>query len=154
MVKDYNIRIASDSDLKIISNLDKAVNLTYWNINQYKECLANSTQRIYILELNGVISGALAIGIVGVDAEILQLWIKRSCQGKGWAVKLFNGVLYELNQQYSVKKIFLEVRFDNHPAIKLYRGLGFEVINTRRNYYIIEGVAYDALIMSYQVIYA
>jgi [ribosomal protein S18]-alanine N-acetyltransferase len=151
MNKDYNIRIAVDSDLKIIANLDKAVNPTYWNINQYKECLASDSQRIYVLELNGVISGALAIGIVGIDAEILQLWVKHSCQGKGWAGKLFNGIVSKLKQQYPVNKISLEVRVDNHPAIKLYRGLGFEVINTRRDYYIIEGVAYDALIMSCQV---
>lgn len=151
MNKDYHIRIATDSDLKIIAKLDKAANPTYWNINQYKECLANNTQEIYLLELNGVVSGVLAVGIVGVDAEILQLCIKHSCQGKGWAGKLFNSVCLSLKQQYLINKIFLEVRVDNYTAIKLYRGLGFEVINTRRDYYIIAGVGHDALIMAYQV---
>ena len=151
MDKKYNIRQAVDCDLKLIARLDKSVNPTYWNINQYKECLANQTQRIYVLELNNVISGVLAISVVGADADILQLWIKRSCQGKGFAGKLFYGVLLELKQQCLVKRVLLEVRVDNQPAIKLYRGLGFEVINTRTGYYIIEGVGHDALIMSYQV---
>ena len=154
MNKDYNIRLALDSDLKTIANLDKAVNLTYWNINQYKECLADKTQRIYVLELNGQISGALAVGIIDDAADILQLWIKRSCQGQGWAGRLFSSVLSELKEQYLLKKVLLEVRENNQPAIKLYRNLGFTVINNRPDYYIITGVAYDALIMSYQIISA
>jgi len=47
-----------------------------------------------------------------------------------------------------VETVFLEVRESNPVAIRLYEGLGFNQVGTRRDYYPAEGGREDAIIMA------
>ena len=46
------------------------------------------------------------------------------------------------------KKIFLEVRVSNNPAIELYNKTGFKRVSIRKNYYRLPDGREDALVMS------
>ena len=46
------------------------------------------------------------------------------------------------------KKIFLEVRVSNSPAIELYNKTGFKRVSIRKNYYRLPDGREDALVMS------
>jgi ribosomal-protein-alanine N-acetyltransferase len=62
--------------------------------------------------------------------------------GRGrWLMKL----VLDLARRRGAGGAFLEVRRGNHAALRLYEGLGFRVLTTRRNYY--SHPTEDALVM-------
>ncbi len=80
-------------------------------------------------------SGSLGIGVVseyrgrGIGKILLVSCIKKARE---------NGIL----------RIVLHVRADNEKAIALYTAVGFQTEGVMKNYMLIEGTFYDALIMS------
>ena len=48
-------------------------------------------------------------------------------------------------QEFGVRRLFLEVRASNHPALALYASAGFGLLYTRHDYY--QNPAEDALVM-------
>ena len=73
---------------------------------------------------------------------ILRIGIKKEYQGRGFGKKLLKELL-EILKEKGIKAVFLEVRENNAPAIRLYEKNGFRVLGKRRGYYSGE----DALIM-------
>lgn len=141
------IRIAKPAELPIVAILDHRVNKTPWTMMQYEECLANRNQTIYVLEINAVICGMLIISKVFDEVEILQLAIAKSYQKKNLATFLIRSVLSNLSGTDYIAKVFLEVCVENTPALALYKKLGFTRISIRKNYYVINGAKFDALVM-------
>lgn len=72
---------------------------------------------------------------VSVDsADIESVCTDCDCRKRGYANKLLENVISDLKDR-SVKKIFLEVRKSNTPAISLYMKNGFNKISERKKYY-------------------
>jgi|SRR6185437_5894508 len=142
-----NIRLAIPSELPKIAILDIRVNKTSWSMVQYEECLASRNQQIYVLEIDQIICGFLVIAITFDEVEILQLGIDTKYQNQKLGTFLLTEVLSRLDNKYLISKVFLEVSIDNHPALALYKKLGFTRISIRKDYYIIDGVKVDALVM-------
>ena len=68
------------------------------------------------------------------EAELITLAVAPGHQGKSVARQLLQkaeGVL----KARDVAKVFLEVRADNSPAIRLYESMGFIAVSVRNNYY-------------------
>ena len=74
-----------------------------------------------------------------IECEILQLTVFRQFRNRGHGTKLLAEFLRGLAEPpCGAKKavtVFLEVREDNTPALKLYKKAGFEEISKRNNYY-------------------
>lgn len=77
------------------------------------------------------------------EAELLRIAVLPAKRKQGIAKALMEFSLSSLHL-CGVDKIFLEVREDNIPAIKLYRNMGFCDISLRKDYY---GKGAHALIM-------
>jgi len=142
-----NVRRIIPAELPKIAILDRRVNKTPWSMVQYEECLANHNQQIYVLEINQIICGFLVISITFDEVEILQLGIDKNYQNQKLATNLVTDVLAKLDYKYSISKVFLEVAANNHLAIALYKKLGFTLITTRKDYYLIDGTRVNALVM-------
>lgn len=80
-------------------------------------------------------SGSLGIGVVsdyrgrGIGKMLLVSCIKKA-------------------QENGISRIVLHVRADNEKAIGLYASVGFQTEGVMKNYMLIDGIFYDALIMS------
>lgn len=142
-----NIRLFIPAELPQIAILDRWVNKTPWSMIQYEECLASHNQQIYVLEINQMICGFLVISVAFDEVEILQLGIDKAYQNQKFGTDLVTYVLGRLDSRYSISKVFLEVSVNNYPAIALYKKLGFTLITIRKNYYLIDGARFDALVM-------
>ena len=142
-----NIRLITPAELPKIAILDRRVNKTPWSMIQYEECLANDSQQIYVLEIEHIICGFLVISVTFDEVEILQLGIDKNYQNQKLATNLVNDVLARLDHKYSISKVFLEVAANNYPAMALYKKLGFTLITTRKDYYMVDGAGFDALVM-------
>lgn len=71
--------------------------------------------------------------------DIINVFTSSECRNQGCATLLFNKICND----YKNIKLMLEVNVNNKSAIDLYKKLGFEKINIRKNYYNNE----DAIIM-------
>jgi ribosomal-protein-alanine N-acetyltransferase len=80
----------------------------------------------------------------GEEAELLTLAVAPDVRRQGRA----RGLLQRWFAAERAKTAFLEVAADNHPAIALYRDMGFAEIAVRKAYYTREKrAAVDALLM-------
>lgn len=139
-------RLAKEHELPLLSKLDSVASLTPWSLDSYISSFANPRHKIYVLvEANQVI-GAIIVGFALDEAEILQLWIKKELQGKGYGRILLQKIIEDLKKNH-ILDIFLEVRSDNISAIKLYEKLGFSNVGIRKDYYKVESWSFDAITM-------
>jgi len=68
------------------------------------------------------------------EFQILDVLIDHAYRRKGHALKAFK-VLEKKAKDLKIKKMILEVRADNEPAIKLYEKLNFKRSGLRKKYY-------------------
>ncbi len=80
---------------------------------------------------DGTVDGYAGLGIVGDDAQVLTIAVAGAAQGHG----IGRALLDDLIAAAGGRRILLEVRTDNAPAIGLYAANGFVRIGLRRRYY-------------------
>jgi ribosomal-protein-alanine N-acetyltransferase len=68
------------------------------------------------------------------EAEILNFAVRPAARRQGEGRALVRQALQKFAQQ-QVSRVFLEVRESNTVAIAFYRGLGFESVGVRKDYY-------------------
>lgn len=73
-------------------------------------------------------------GEAGLEFNITNLAVEERFKRKGYASVLLNFVK-AFSAQNDIKKIWLEVKEGNLPAISLYKKLGFKTDYIRKNYY-------------------
>ncbi len=78
--------------------------------------------------------GIITFSYADDSADIEDIVIKKSDRKKGYGKVLLEIALTEIKKE-KVKKIFLEVRENNIPAINLYEKFGFNKISVRKKYY-------------------
>jgi len=88
----------------------------------------------FVSERGDAISGIVVGRQVLDEAEILNLAVTQGARRQGTGRALLGGIL-ERFEGLHVSRVFLEVRESNAGAIAFYRGLGFQAIGTRRDYY-------------------
>jgi len=94
----------------------------------------SSTTFAFFSEIDGAATG-FAIGRRAADeGEILNLAVSASSRRQGQGQALVNQ-LFERFRDYSVLKVFLEVRESNSGAIAFYEKLGFRLSGRRPSYY-------------------
>ena len=116
-----------------------------------KQIISQFTKRIdYSLGIyknNNLISFLLGDLIsIEKDAEyeILVLYVKKSERREGFASKLLK-YIEKQKKNLNIKKIYLEVSKNNNNAIYLYKKNKYNLINIRKNYYLIKNQKIDSL---------
>lgn len=128
------IRKASLDDLNQIYLIEKdAFSNEHWTLEMLESELKNFLRTTtWIIEESTVILGYCMMRIVCNEANIINMAIKSSRQREGLGSLLLD---YVLNQLPVNSSAFLEVKEGNLSAINLYKRLGFNLINLRKNYY-------------------
>ena len=70
----------------------------------------------------------------GDDAEVMTIGVDRAHQGRGLGTRLMEGLVDRARAQ-GARRVLLEVRVDNGPALALYQRLGFTRLGLRKRYY-------------------
>ena len=106
-----------------------------WNRQVYEQILAHQGGSFCLIaEQEGGVVGFVCFRVVSEDAELLNLAVQPSSRRQGVGAHLVKQTLQEVGGM-GAKRIFLEVREANHPALRLYEHLGFELVGRRRGYY-------------------
>lgn len=78
--------------------------------------------------------GYLAVRRLDGEAEILRLVVDPQHRKLGIASQLL-ATAFDRLVANRINSCFLEVREDNHPALRLYRRFSFSIVHRRPNYY-------------------
>jgi len=125
------IRRADESDF---SEINKILNLS-------EESIKNNL--VYVYDKGQVLGFIEAFKTLD-EGEIYNIAVLNSHRRLGIGESLITFLIQEFKKE-NIKKIFLEVRNSNIPAISLYEKMGFERVSTRKNYY--QNPIEDAIIM-------
>ena len=134
MIDEFNIRLGSLADLNSIFNIEKtAFLIDSWSMKMIKlEFFKDSLSKSYVLELNGKIVGYAFITIIKFEIHLNRIAIDPNHQQKGFGLQLLKKILEENSKN---KSVFLELKYSNISALKLYRKVGFKKYNIRKKYY-------------------
>lgn len=106
-----------------------------WRKEDYLHLLHDSLGSVVVAEVeDGQVAGFAAFRRVLDEAELHNVAVDPLRRRQGIARALLGAGLRGL-QESGVRRIFLEVRASNLPALAVYEAVGFRPLNTRRDYY-------------------
>ncbi|WP_017444642.1 ribosomal protein S18-alanine N-acetyltransferase [Gayadomonas joobiniege] len=138
------IKPATLADLKAMLCIEQAEQAFPWSQALLSSCFGPTYQNWLVVH-NKELAGYLISQQVVDEVSLLNICIAKKYQRRGFASLLHQQLLQgALLQQCAY--IWLEVRSDNHAAIKFYQQLGYRSVSVRKNYY---APGIDALNMQY-----
>lgn len=117
-----------------ISELENLTGSPAWKKTLIASEFNNEHSRTYGIRFGGKIVGFLILHLIIDEVHIMKFAVDPACQRKGFGRKLLQEVFRELYEQ-GARKVFLEVRVSNKPAVNLYLSEGFYECGIRRQYY-------------------
>lgn len=134
-VQANDVRSLSVSDLERLLVIEQAAQQTPWSEDTFRQCFLSDSRKGWGILYGQVLVGFIWVSMVPPEAEILNIAIEPSFQGKGLGKQLIRNTLLEMNH-LGILKVFLEVRETNVTALELYRSLGFKKTGVRKHYYL------------------
>ena len=149
MATSPHIRSARPQDLPALEAIEQACFAIPWSREALRSALEdNAFSRFLLCETDEVLAYISAQRVVD-ETEILNIACLPEARGQGLATALLQKICDEAEQRGD-RRILLEVRVSNVPALGLYRKFGFRVCGRRPRYYADTGE--DALIMEKRII--
>ena len=104
-----------------------------WNAATFQDCLGND-YHAWVLELNNIIIGFVIVLLQADECQLMNIAIDPGYQRRGYASDLLQHAI-KFAKSHGSKRLWLEVRKSNHPAIEFYQKWGGLRIAVRKNYY-------------------
>ena len=120
-----------------------------WSRKVFIDCL-EPPYFAWQLMVDGKIAGYYVGLLVAVEATLMDIGVHKDFRGNGYGRELVKHFLLECNKKQALDA-WLEVRISNDNAISLYKSMGFEIIETRKDYYPLADGKEDALIMKIEL---
>ena len=127
------IRKMTDKDVPMVHAIEMVVMPTPWSEKVFYDCLASGYQGSVLELVDGVVGYVMMTHKLD-ECHLLNICVLPSLQQQGLGQQLLTHVIAIATEQQS-RKIFLEVRRSNKPAINLYRKNKFMEVGVRKNYY-------------------
>lgn len=139
------IRDIMIEDIDRICEIENKSFVTPWSKNAFIDEVSNNKLADYVVVvLNNEIVGYGGMWIILDEAHVTNIAIDPDFRGNGLGNVLVEGILNKCKQR-EIKKITLEVRQHNNPALSLYKKYGFCECGIRKGYY--TDTKEDAIIM-------
>lgn len=132
------------SHVEAIAELEKVCFSDPWSVNSVESELNNALS-LWLVAMDGdKLVGYIGSQTVLGEGDMMNLAVSPECRRMGIGEGLVNALVAALSAK-GAKRLALEVRASNAPAIALYEKLGFQIVGRRPNYY--RNPKEDALIM-------
>ena len=123
-----------ESDANELSMLDAECFSIPWSEQSFLNDAKNPIAEYVIARIGEKIVGYAGFWKVLDEAQITNVAVLKKFRRQKIAHKILSELI-KLAKQKSIKTLTLEVRESNLAAIKLYSGLNFKKVGTRKNYY-------------------
>jgi len=143
---EVNIRPMQLTDVRAVMEIELAEYPYPWTARIFSDCVRVG-YFCRIGELEGEMAGYGVMSSGAGEAHILNVCVASRFQRRGLGRTLMLHMLDEAEQQ-GAETVFLEVRESNPVALRLYEGLGFNRVGTRKDYYPAPGGREDAIILA------
>lgn len=140
------IRPMTSADLAAVAAVERDSYRYPWSEGIFRDCLLAGYSSV-VLDVEGQVVGYGIMSVAAAEAHILNLCVHPSYQRCGYGRSLLHELLTRARAA-AVKKVFLEVRPSNYPALALYAAQGFKRIGIRPGYYQAEQGREDAVILA------
>lgn len=138
------IRSMGFEDIEAVVKIEKENFSVPWDENGFLSFMLREGT-IFLTALNdNEVVGYCGLISAADEADITNVSVSQSMRKKGIGRMLLSELIKEAGES-GIKKIFLEVRESNIPAISLYNGFGFKQVGMRKDYY--EKPVENALLM-------
>jgi ribosomal-protein-alanine N-acetyltransferase len=145
------IRNMESEDIDNILELENMSFSTPWSKESFiKEIEENKLARYIVAKSNDKIIGYGGMWLILDEAHITNIAVHPEYRGEGIGNKLLNG-LVDISKETMIKRMTLEVRKSNDPAINLYKNNDFIEVGIRPGYY--SDTNEDAIIMWKEVLF-
>lgn len=122
------------ADIDAVAALEASLHPTPWTRDQFAESLAAGHDALLARDAAGRLV-AYGVTLTAVDdVDLLTLGVLPEAQRQGYGESLL-GELMARAKARQARRMVLEVRAGNRPALALYGRLGFVEIGRRRGYY-------------------
>ena len=116
--------IIKKNDINLLKNIFNEYKDNYYtNISDFT--------KIYTYTVENKIVGFLVFDIIYEKCEIIDIYVSKDYRGQNIAYKLIS----EVEKDFNIENITLEVSSNNISAINLYKKLNFKEVAIRKNYY-------------------
>ena len=128
------IRYMTVADISAVAIIEKATFSQPWSEKSFEDAI-NRADTLFLVALeDDVVCGYIGAYISFGEAEITNVCTAVNYRGRGVGSALVETFFANACEK-EVKKIILEVRVSNEPAIALYKNQGFETIGVRPRFY-------------------
>ena len=145
------IREMNLQDVSAVFSVEQAGYEFPWSKSLFEQAV-QSTKFCTVIELDSEIVGYAIVSFVVGEAELLNICILPSMQGKGLARQLLDFSIEEATNKDN-HEMYLEVRAGNTVALALYEKHDFNEIGCRKDYYPMKGGREDAILMARSLLF-
>ncbi|MGZ3699566.1 MAG: ribosomal protein S18-alanine N-acetyltransferase [Bdellovibrionota bacterium] len=132
-----SLRPATPEDLPQVLAIETAVKAANWTEENFRAELSKPYSHFLVLtddETDTKIAAYIVFWILFDECQILDIAVDLPFRGLGYAKKLVGQAVKEATRK-GIRKVLLDVRKSNQPAIQLYQSLKFVVTHVRKNFY-------------------
>ena len=141
----FSFRSMLKSDVVSVMEIERTIYEFPWTAGNFKDCLESGYQCDILIFKNEISGYAVQMKILD-DVHLLNVSVAKNFQNIGVGRFFLDNLIAE-SKKIELKKMVLEVRRSNSPALCLYDSLGFSEIGIRKNYYPNRNGREDAIIM-------
>ena len=130
-------QILPDPDLPRVLAIEHSVHVAPWSQGNFKGEMDKPYSQVWVLtddETDSEIFGYVVFWEMGESFEILNIAVSLSARGLGYAQKMLQQVVRGALAK-NAKRLILDVRKSNLPAIALYQKVGFTITQLRKGFY-------------------
>ena len=139
------IELMKIEDLDQVMEIENSCFADPWPRKHFMDEIKNTELcKLFVEKENDEIISVGSMWLMFENCDIVNLAVKPSFQKMGYGQKMLDHLINEAKEN-GCEFVHLEVRYNNEPAINLYRKNGFTNVRTRKSYYSNGDDAFDMI---------
>jgi ribosomal-protein-alanine N-acetyltransferase len=133
----FSPRLATEQDLPAIAGIEQRVHVAPWTEENFRAEIEKPFSMFMLMtddETDEVVAGYIVFWVMFEECQILNVAVDLPFRRIGLAKELVRKAV-KLAMDKQVKRVVLDVRKSNAPAIELYQSLAFAITQVRKSYY-------------------
>ncbi|MBN1385091.1 MAG: ribosomal protein S18-alanine N-acetyltransferase [Elusimicrobia bacterium] len=134
LINNLHIRKLQFKDIDTIVNIEKDSYPDPWSRKMFERGLRLDFSHFFVGEVVSEIASYAELWHIMDEVHLTNITVAKDYRKQGLGTKMLRHVI-SFSKSLKIKRIFLEVRETNLPAIILYKKFGFNKIGIRKKYY-------------------